>query len=339
MSITKTDKGWHVDLRPQGKYGKRLRRTFVTQGEARAFVNYQHAEASKTKDWIQEVTTDNRRLSQLAELWLVLHGATLKDGELRYSKLKHLIKFYGDPVARHFTSEDYLRGRTKRMAEGATANTANHDLTYLKAVFNKLISLGQYQYPNPLKNIQKLKFDEKEVSYLELSQITALLDACQHDEDLTLITEVGLSTGCRWGEVEPLRVKQVRASRIVFSKTKTTNARTVPIAKELEARLLSNITPAGRVFRHVDDKKFQRALIKAGIELPKGQRTHVLRHTFAVHFMLNRGNILDLQKILGHKTLQMTLRYAGYHPDYLQDALTKNPLFTISQQHLEVQNG
>jgi site-specific recombinase XerD len=79
----------------------------------------------------------------------------------------------------------------------------------------------------------------------------------------------------------------------------------------------------------VDDKDFKKVLIKAGIELPKGQSTHVMRHTFAVHFMLNRGNILDLQKILGHKTLQMTLRYAGYHPDYLQDALTKNPLATL----------
>ncbi|MDC1513399.1 tyrosine-type recombinase/integrase, partial [Porticoccaceae bacterium] len=226
-----------------------------------------------------------------------------------------------------------------RLAEGVTANTVNHDLTYLKAVFNKLTTLDKYQYPNPLKNVQKIKFDEKEVSYLELSQITTLLDACQPNEDLSLISEVCLSTGCRWGEAEPLRDAQVRSCRIVFSKTKTTNARTVPITKDLQTRLLKNVTPDGRLFRHVDDKEFKKALIKAEVELPKGQRTHVLRHTFAVHFMLNRGNILDLQKILGHKTLQMTLRYAGYHPDYLQDALTKNPLFTISQQHLEVQNG
>ena len=329
MNITKKDKGWHVDLRPQGKHGKRLRRTFATQGEARAFLNHQIAEASKNKDWVKEATVDNRRLSQLAEMWFVLHGSSLKDGELRYSKLKHLIKFYGDPVGRFFLPEDYLRGRARRMEQGATANTVNHDLTYLKAIYNKLIALGNYSHPNPLDNIQKIKFDEKEVNYLKKSEIVALLAECKQDTNLSMIVEICLSTGCRWGEAAPLRTEQVRDQRIVFSGTKTTNARMVPISPGLEKRILSIQRSRGRLFPYVDDKDFKKALIKAGIELPKGQSTHVMRHTFAVHFMLNRGNILDLQKILGHKTLQMTLRYAGYHPDYLQDALTKNPLATL----------
>ena len=47
--------------------------------------------------------------------------------------------------------------------------------------------------------------------------------------------------------------------------------------------------------------------------------------------MRQRGNILDLQKILGHKTLQMTLRYAQFHPDYLADAINKNPLVLLEE--------
>lgn len=43
---------------------------------------------------------------------------------------------------------------------------------------------------------------------------------------------------------------------------------------------------------------FKAALNRAGIELPKGQRTHVLRHTFASHFMMRGGNILVLQRYL-----------------------------------------
>ncbi|WP_222101899.1 hypothetical protein [Methylomonas koyamae] len=37
----------------------------------------------------------------------------------------------------------------------------------------------------------------------------------------------------------------------------------------------------------------------------KGQLTHVLRHTFASHFMMNGGNILTLQKILGNGSLKL----------------------------------
>ncbi|OCA65090.1 hypothetical protein A9R10_00050 [Aeromonas piscicola] len=65
---------------------------------------------------------------------------------------------------------------------------------------------------------------------------------------------------------------------------------------------------------------------RAGMELLPGQNTHVLRHTFASHFMMNGGNILMLQKILGHSTIAMTMRYAHFAPDHLEDAMRLNPL-------------
>ncbi|WP_252866705.1 tyrosine-type recombinase/integrase, partial [Shigella boydii] len=45
----------------------------------------------------------------------------------------------------------------------------------------------------------------------------------------------------------------------------------------------------------------------------------------AVH-MMNGGNILTLQKILGHAKIQTTMIYAHLAPDYLQDAVRFNPL-------------
>ncbi|WP_422411883.1 MULTISPECIES: tyrosine-type recombinase/integrase [unclassified Endozoicomonas] len=71
---------------------------------------------------------------------------------------------------------------------------------------------------------------------------------------------------------------------------------------------------------------FRRALKRSGIELPRGQASHVLRHTFASHFMMNGGNILVLQKILGHEDIATTMRYAKFDPDHLQDATRLNPL-------------
>lgn len=68
------------------------------------------------------------------------------------------------------------------------------------------------------------------------------------------------------------------------------------------------------------------AIEDAQIDLPEGQLTHVLRHTFASHFMMNGGNILTLQRILGHSSLQMTMRYAHLAPDHLQEARQHNPL-------------
>ncbi|EXU76378.1 integrase [Erwinia mallotivora] len=54
--------------------------------------------------------------------------------------------------------------------------------------------------------------------------------------------------------------------------------------------------------------------------------THVLRHTFASWFMMNGGNIIALQQIMGHASIQQTMVYAHLAPDYLQHAVTLNPL-------------
>ncbi|WP_408646872.1 hypothetical protein [Xenorhabdus lircayensis] len=41
---------------------------------------------------------------------------------------------------------------------------------------------------------------------------------------------------------------------------------------------------------------------------------------------MNGGNILTLQKIMGHANIQQTMAYAHFSPDYLQDAIKFNPL-------------
>ena len=71
---------------------------------------------------------------------------------------------------------------------------------------------------------------------------------------------------------------------------------------------------------------FREGIERAGIVLPEGQMTHALRHTFASHFMMKGGNILTLQRILGHASLAMTMRYAHLAPDHLQEATRLNPL-------------
>lgn len=44
---------------------------------------------------------------------------------------------------------------------------------------------------------------------------------------------------------------------------------------------------------------------------------HGLRHTFASNFMMSGGSIYDLQKMLGHSTIQMTEKYSHLSPDHL----------------------
>ena len=59
---------------------------------------------------------------------------------------------------------------------------------------------------------------------------------------------------------------------------------------------------------------FGRLMRDAGI---KGFRFHDLRHTFASQYMMGGGNLYTLAKLLGHRDIKMTQRYADLAPDYI----------------------
>ena len=134
---------------------------------------------------------------------------------------------------------------------------------------------------------------------------------------------IGLSTGARWSEAERSGPASVRNGVITFSGTKIGKVRPVPISADLQTLLLKHWRQHGPFTPAVTS--FRRALARTTIELPKGQAAHVLRHTFASHFMLKGGSILTLHEILGHSCLAVTMRYAHLAPDHLRDAVMLGP--------------
>ncbi|HID4048524.1 TPA: tyrosine-type recombinase/integrase, partial [Pluralibacter gergoviae] len=153
-----------------------------------------------------------------------------------------------------------------------------------------------------------------------------LYDCSRQSPLLTLIVKICLSTGARWREAVKLTRSQVTPYRITFVRTKGKKNRSVPISKDLYEEIIDQDG-----FNFFTDCYFQflSVMEKTSIVLPRGQLTHVLRHTFAAHFMMAGGNILALQKILGHHDIKMTMRYAHLAPDHLETALRFNPLATM----------
>lgn len=241
----------------------------------------------------------------------------------------------GDPVADRFTAQMFAEYRAKRLEDGITANNLNREQAYLRAVFNELARLGMWTRDNPLARLRQYKVPESELSYLTTEQIKALLAALEgaRNPHVGLITRVCLATGARWSKVEEMRKSQLHAGLIQFARTKSGRVRAVPISEALEQSLRSHYEQYGqaeRIFGYAWSA-FREAIDRAGIMLPDGQMTHALRHTFASHFMMNGGNILTLQRILGHQSLAMTMRYAHLAPEHLQEAKRLNPLRELEE--------
>ncbi|MCP8686066.1 phage integrase [Marinobacterium sedimentorum] len=331
MGIKRTATGrWRVDV--ELSRGNRLRRTFDNKVDARQFqLAVLNKRQVKDSDWLPK-RADKRRLLELVQLWFDMHGHTLRDGERRFRALQRLAARLGDPIAKGIDASRYARDRRQRSAAGISDKTLNNELSYVRAVFNELRSLGEVTYPNPLANIKPIRLQEHELSWLTKEQIDELLTAVSNrgagaNPHLEMIVLVCLATGARWSEAERLGSSSVRNGAVTFSNTKSGKVRTVPIDQALIDRLLDHWRLVGPFTSSIG--AFRRAIAKTSIQLPKGQASHVLRHTFASHFMMNGGNILTLQRILGHSSVKVTMRYAHLAPEHLQDAVKLNPVYSL----------
>jgi len=326
MAIKKDQGRWLVDLYPNGRQGKRVRKKFDTRIEAQRFERYVLNKSFENKEW-NDSKKDTRRLSELITCWFNMKGIHLKDGEKRKRCLIAINGWLGNPVAAELTPTQFLSYISIKKQEKKSDKTLNNHLGYVNALYNSLYKIDEINYSNPLHKIEMIKIDERELAWLSYEQIELLLKTIEEhslNSHVLLITKLCLATGARWGEAENLQQRQLAENKITFIKTKSRRSRTVPIEEKLFTEIYEHLDEWDTFTSSIG--AFRRALKITKIKLPKGQAAHVLRHSFASHFMMNGGNILTLQKILGHSSIVMTMRYAHLSPDHLIDAVKYNPL-------------
>ncbi|EAM7701870.1 tyrosine-type recombinase/integrase, partial [Salmonella enterica] len=342
MSIVRKNGKWLLDFypegKPQGKASKRIRKTFSTKGEAIAYQTY-IMENVHVRPWL-DGKEDRRKLLDLVNQWFDEHGITLDDGEKRKSAMVFACESMGDPLAHEFDASLFSQYRKKRLSgeisrttrvKQVSPRTMNLELAYFRAVFNELKRLGHWKVDNPLTNVRPFKSEEAELAYLGHEEITRLLAEClnSRNDSVYWVACLCLLTGARWDEAESLTTKQIKNLKVSFFKTKGNRNRTVPISQDFFEALPKPEKP-GRYFKSCYSA-FRKAVERAELNLPDGQLSHVLRHTFASHFMMNGGNILVLKDILGHTDIKMTMRYAHFSPNHLEDAVRLNPLGTKNE--------
>ncbi|KHN59605.1 phage integrase [Aeromonas hydrophila] len=321
MSIKSTPEGYLVDIRPQGRDGKRIRKRFKTKSEAQQFERWVLS-TQHDKEWLGR-PPDTRPLSELIELWWRFHGQTLKVGAATKQKLHNIDAAMGHPQARHVDKKAFTEYRARRLDTGRQHRTINHEQNMLSGVFTTLIELGHYHHEHPLKELKKIKDPQRAMGFLTRAEISALLRSV--DGDNAKAIKVCLATGARWNEATGLRREDVVNERVTFTNTKNGRNRTVPISRALFDEITHGKS-GGRLFPDVDYLTVRDRIKAVAPGLPAGQAAHALRHSFASHFMMGGGNILALQRILGHHNIQQTMTYAHFAPDYLSDAVRFNPL-------------
>jgi integrase/recombinase XerD len=224
-----------------------------------------------------------------------------------------------------------LRECVSGLKENHSAGGVNHHIKVLKILFKFMVEEGVIT-ENPSKKISRIKTDQAAISTFSNDQIMAMLKITMHQMDFPGIRNFALitllyDTGCRISELLGLKVGDIQLEeKILTVRGKGGKGRVVPFGDLSLIGLVKYLNRRNKLFekkealfltkfgspltRRMTNKIIERIGEKANVENVR-LSAHTFRHTFAKNWLMNGGDIFSLQKILGHRTLEMVRNYVN----------------------------
>jgi integrase len=263
--------------------------------------------------------------------------------------MKRLIEWFGNREAESLTGPQLEECLTQvAHAEKWAASTYNHYRSLLMLTFREARRVGKVS-TNPARDIRHRREPSGRVRFLSRGKdgeyprlYRVIRDCCpEHLAEFVF----ALNTGLRLSSQYAATYEMIDWMRKVLDLPRTKNGEAVHVPLNSDVLAMIRTLPSwhghkGPIFRSQrhpekpvlsNDHWFKPALKAAGIS---DFRWHDLRHTFASWLVQDGVPIERVSKLLGHKSLTMTMRYAHLAPNQLHDdvaLLTKNST-SVAQQ-------
>ncbi len=337
--------GWRARWCDQ--HGARQSQTFKFKRDADAYERQRKAEVEQIRRGLRTGPVPAHSFDELCEQWMA-NRASQKRSRLHDASIirAHLRPAFGVRTLRAVdvaAVDGFVLTRT-HLSRKTVANV----LTLLVAMLNYARDLGWLELVPRIRK-PRVRLFSRDYHYLRNDdEVRRLLLAAQEESEMSFVLyATAIYTGMRAGELAALTWAAVDFERRLITvqasfdgPTKADDVRYVPILDPLlpvlrawrlrcpgplvfPNELGTMLGRSARVFQEV----LHRVLKRAGF--PKVDRPgradhyvtfHDLRHSFASQWVMRGGDIFKLQRILGHKAIQMTMRYAHLAPDaYAQD--------------------
>lgn len=213
------------------------------------------------------------------------------------------------------------------LRQGNTNATVNRKL----AALGKMLRWAhQRGYIPTVPHMERRKESEHRLRWFTEEEESQMLAYFQHmgNADMADLVAVALDTGMRQGELLSLTGREVFDGwvRLDGRFTKSGRGRDIPLTKRAATILArrKEATGTGPLFPLTPDQvrhKWDQMRAHIGLADDPQAVFHVCRHTFGSRLVQRGVPILEVQKLMGHETLQMTLRYAKLAPKNLAQAI------------------
>jgi site-specific recombinase XerD len=193
---------------------------------------------------------------------------------------------------------------------------------------------------NPAETVIRARKEEKDPTVLFKNEYKALLFEAQGNSRDYAILLTFLKSGIRESELAALEIEDIDFvhDTLRVREGKGKKERTVPLMPELKRALRRYVGDRDQQANIVDEetlflarngtslnpssirKLVKKYYTKAGV---RKSGVHTLRHTFSAHNVNNGMPIADLQKVLGHKKKETTLKYIHVVSTSLRETMLK----------------
>jgi len=242
------------------------------------------------------------------------------------------------------SSWDLSKMASELKAQGLAPATIGHCLKLMRQIFNKAKVWGLYKGENPACSVKMPKLQNERQRFLSYDEAEGLIASVRAlSGQLADMALLSLHTGMRAGEIFNVKMHDLDFDNdlITISDTKNAESRKAYMTAAVKA-MLGKYTkddknnerkPGDYVFTSTKGEKIETVSktfgeITATTEINKGytdRRHHIsfhsLRHTFASWLAIQGESILTIGALLGHKSPNMTRRYAHLSPDHKKRAV------------------
>jgi integrase len=355
---------WYVKYRDIDGAWKMVPSHQPTKDQARQYVEHIEARIANGKIGIPEPTPEDlsrQRLTvkELSERFLRDYSSPRLKDAARYRKavgftLHHLTRSLGYMRVADVGRLHLSRLRDEKLAAGLSKATVNLVLAYSSRMWNWARAEGLIDCPNPVALVDKpsVAGQAMDFNFLSLDEADRLLSWAREKQPKEYPAyAAALYAGLRMGELWGLRWVDCDLDRGLLTvrrsyrlAPKSGKPRAVPMnpvllpilrqwRNDCPASDEALVFPTARGFMRQKDHDYGFKAALTGAEC-HAVTFHGLRHTFASHFMMSGGNILTLQKLLGHSSVAVTMKYAHLAPDFMRDEIARlrfeRPTATVS---------
>ncbi|MDO8408120.1 MAG: tyrosine-type recombinase/integrase [bacterium] len=344
-------KSWWIDFRANHtRHRKRSPQNSKAGAQAyEAMLRGKLARGESIEREEEKTQSQEPTFGQFAQRWFEEYVVPNSKPSTQYSRkcilFPSLVPFFGKTLINRIAVGDIEKYKAQLLKKGLARKTVNEHLLVLNNCVSKAYQWLRLEGKPP--EITWLKCPPPKTDYLSFDESELLLSHVEGTMREMILT--ALKTGMRLGELIGLqwssidwdnRLIVVRHSWCPYSKRlgspKSNRERHIDMTADLYGMLLKKKKATGFVFLDADGKpsgpyclgrKLASLCKKAGL---RHIGWHVLRHTFASHLVMRGAPLAAVQKLMGHSSIEMTMRYTHLAPSTLRTAIDLlNPMLTL----------